>query len=44
VGKGATGVLQAVVAGSTPQEFAAEIRHELERMRRAVAAAKIEVN
>jgi tripartite-type tricarboxylate transporter receptor subunit TctC len=35
---------QAVVVGSKPQDFAAEIRRELERMRRAVAAARIEVN
>jgi tripartite-type tricarboxylate transporter receptor subunit TctC len=35
---------QAVVVGSKPQDFAAEIARELERMRRAVAAAKIEVN
>ena len=35
---------QAVVVGSKPQDFAAEIRRELERMRRAVTAAKIEVN
>ena len=35
---------QAIVVGSTPQDFAAVIRRELERMRRAVAAAKIEVN
>ena len=35
---------QAIVVGNSPQEFGAEIRRELERMRRAVAAAKIEMN
>ena len=30
--------------GNSPQEFAAEIARELERMRRAVTAAKIEMN
>ena len=35
---------QAVVAGGTPDEFVAHIRRELDRMRRAVAAAHIEVN
>jgi tripartite-type tricarboxylate transporter receptor subunit TctC len=35
---------QAIVVGSKPQDFAGEIRRELERMRRAVTAAKIEVN
>ncbi|MBK5960365.1 ABC transporter substrate-binding protein [Rhodoplanes elegans] len=35
---------QAVVVGNTPAEFAAEIRRDLDRMKRAVAAAKIELN
>jgi tripartite-type tricarboxylate transporter receptor subunit TctC len=35
---------QAIVVGSSPQEFKAEIARELARMRRAVAAAKIELN
>jgi len=35
---------QAVVIGNRPEEFAAEIRRDLDRMRRAVAAAKIELN
>jgi tripartite-type tricarboxylate transporter receptor subunit TctC len=34
----------ASVVGNSPEEFAAEIRRELERMRRAVAAAGIELN
>jgi tripartite-type tricarboxylate transporter receptor subunit TctC len=34
----------AEVVGNSPQEFAAEIRRELARMRRAVAAAGIELN
>ncbi len=32
------------VVGNSPQEFAAEIRRELDRMRRAIAAAGIELN
>jgi tripartite-type tricarboxylate transporter receptor subunit TctC len=35
---------QAMVVGNSPQEFAAEIAREIERMRRAVTAAKIELN
>ncbi|MDC7787087.1 tripartite tricarboxylate transporter substrate-binding protein [Rhodoplanes sp. TEM] len=35
---------QAVLVGNGPQEFAAEIRRDLARMKRAVAAAKIELN
>jgi tripartite-type tricarboxylate transporter receptor subunit TctC len=35
---------QAIVVGSSPAEFKAEIARELARMRRAVAAAKIELN
>ncbi|NVO16086.1 MAG: ABC transporter substrate-binding protein [Rhodoplanes sp.] len=35
---------QAVIVGNTPQEFGAEIKRDLDRMRRAVAAAKIELN
>lgn len=37
-------VQQATVVGNTPQEFAAEIRHELARFRRAVSAANIRIN
>jgi tripartite-type tricarboxylate transporter receptor subunit TctC len=35
---------QAIVVGNSPDEFRAEIVRELARMRRAVAAAKIELN
>ena len=35
---------QAIVVGNTPEAFRAEIGRELARMRRAVAAAKIELN
>ena len=35
---------QAIVSGNSPAEFAAEIARDLDRMRRAVAGAKIEVN
>jgi tripartite-type tricarboxylate transporter receptor subunit TctC len=35
---------EATVVGNSPEEFAAEIRRELARMRRAVTAAGIEVN
>ncbi|MDB5601044.1 MAG: extra-cytoplasmic solute receptor [Xanthobacteraceae bacterium] len=35
---------QAIVVGNSPPEFAAEIAREIERMRRAVTAAKIELN
>ncbi|RAI38566.1 Bug family tripartite tricarboxylate transporter substrate binding protein [Rhodoplanes roseus] len=35
---------QAVLIGNAPQEFAAEIRRDLDRMKRAVTAAKIELN
>ena len=35
---------QAIVIGSSPEAFKAEIARELARMRRAVAAAKIELN
>ena len=35
---------QAIVVGNTPDAFRAEIARELDRMRRAVAAAKIELN
>ena len=35
---------QAVVVGNSPEAFRAEIVRELGRMRRAVAAAKIELN
>jgi tripartite-type tricarboxylate transporter receptor subunit TctC len=35
---------QAIVVGSAPDEFRAEIARELARMRRAVAAARIELN
>jgi tripartite-type tricarboxylate transporter receptor subunit TctC len=35
---------QAIVVGNSPAEFAAEIAREIERMRRAVTAAKIELN
>jgi tripartite-type tricarboxylate transporter receptor subunit TctC len=35
---------QAVVVGSTPEEFGAEIGRELARMRKAVAGARIELN
>jgi tripartite-type tricarboxylate transporter receptor subunit TctC len=35
---------QAVAVGNSPGEFAAEIAREIERMRRAVTAAKIELN
>lgn len=35
---------QAIVSGNSPQEFAAEIARDLDRMRRAVTGAKIEIN
>jgi tripartite-type tricarboxylate transporter receptor subunit TctC len=35
---------EAIIVASSPQAFAAEIHRELARMRRAVAAAKIEIN
>ena len=35
---------QAIVVGNSPEAFKAEIERELARMKRAVAAAKIEVN
>jgi len=35
---------QAIVVGSSPDVFKAEIAREVARMRRAVAAAKIELN
>jgi len=35
---------QAIVVGNSPNEFRAEITRELARMRRAVAAARIELN
>lgn len=35
---------QAIVIGNSPEEFRAEIARDLARMRRAVAAAKIELN
>jgi tripartite-type tricarboxylate transporter receptor subunit TctC len=35
---------QAIVVGNSPQAFKAEIERELARMKRAVAAAKIELN
>jgi tripartite-type tricarboxylate transporter receptor subunit TctC len=35
---------QAIVIGNSPQAFRAEIERELARMRRAAAAAKIELN
>ena len=35
---------QAIVVGSSPEEFKAEIARELARFKRAVAAAKIELN
>ena len=35
---------EAIVIASRPEEFAVEIRRELERMRHAVAAAKIEID
>jgi tripartite-type tricarboxylate transporter receptor subunit TctC len=35
---------QAIVSGNSPKEFATEIARDLDRMRRAVAGAKIEVN
>jgi len=36
--------LQAIVIGNSPDAFRAEIARELSRFRRAVEAAKIEVN
>ena len=35
---------QAIVVGNSPEAFKAEIARELARMKRAVAAAKIELN
>ena len=35
---------QAVLVGNSPEQFRAEIARELARMKRAVAAAKIELN
>ncbi len=35
---------QAIVSGNSPAEFSTEIARDLDRMRRAVAGAKIEVN
>lgn len=35
---------QAIVSGNSQQEFAAEIARDLDRMRRAVTGAKIEIN
>jgi tripartite-type tricarboxylate transporter receptor subunit TctC len=35
---------EAMVVANAPEEFAADIRRELERMRHAVIAAKIEIN
>lgn len=35
---------QAIVSGNSPHEFAAEIARDLDRMRRAVTGAKIEIN
>jgi tripartite-type tricarboxylate transporter receptor subunit TctC len=35
---------QAVLIGSSPEQFKAEIARELARMKRAVVAAKIELN
>jgi hypothetical protein len=35
---------QAVLIGNSPEQFKAEIARELTRMKRAVTAAKIELN
>ena len=35
---------QAIVVGNSPEAFKAEIARELARIKRAVAAAKIELN
>ena len=42
--RGKLAAQQAIVVGNAPDEFRAEIVRELSRMRRAVAAAKIELN
>ena len=42
--RGRLAAQQAIVVGSSPEAFQAEIARELARMRRAVAAAKIELN
>jgi tripartite-type tricarboxylate transporter receptor subunit TctC len=42
--RGRLAAQQAIVVGNSPAEFAAQIARDLERMRRAVTAAKIEVN
>jgi tripartite-type tricarboxylate transporter receptor subunit TctC len=42
--RGKLAAQQAIVSGNSPQEFSKEIARDLDRMRRAVADAKIEVN
>ena len=42
--RGRLGAQQAILAGNSPEAFRAEIGRELARMRRAVAAARIELN
>jgi tripartite-type tricarboxylate transporter receptor subunit TctC len=42
--RGKLAAQQAIVVGNSPDEFRAEIARELARMKRAVVAAKIELN
>ena len=42
--RGRLAAQQAIVVGNSPAAFRAEIERELARMRRAAAAAKIELN